>query len=292
MQTDQGKEDSQGPEGSGDTGGQMPFLSHLEELRWRLIRSGIAIIAGGTVAFLFKDLVFNTILFAPKDSDFITFRAFCRFSHFLGWGDRLCIEGAAFKVININMAGQFTTHIMVSVMAGFVLAFPYVFDQFWKFLKPGLRQSERHSARGIVFFCSLLFLLGIGFGYFVISPLSVRFLGSYQVLPEVPNQIRLESFISTVASITVAAGILFQLPIVIYLFSWLGLITPDFLKQYRRHALVVVFILAAIITPPDLTSQVLVALPLLVLYEISVIVSRRVTRKREATLYNEEGTEG
>ncbi len=266
--------------------GHMPFLDHLEELRWRLIRSAVAIILGGSLAFFFKTFLFNSILFAPKGADFITFRAFCSLSHHIGLGNKLCIEGAAFEVININMAGQFTTHVMVSVLAGFVLAFPYIFYQFWAFLSPGLHDNERRSARGIVLFCTLLFLLGIAFGYFIISPLSVRFLGSYQVTPDVPNQIRLGSFISTVATVTVSAGILFQLPVVIYLLSWLGLITPDFLKQYRKHALVVVLVMAAIITPPDITSQILVALPLLVLYEVSIMISKKVTEKRAARMEN------
>jgi sec-independent protein translocase protein TatC len=188
----------------------------------------------------------------------------------------------AISVQNIDMSGQFSTHIMVSIVAGFIIAFPFVLYQMWAFLKPGLKKKERDSAKGIVFFSSSLFFMGVLFGYYVISPLSLQFLGSYRVSDEVISSIKLGSYISTLVSITLSTGLVFQLPILVFFLTKIGLITPEFLKTYRKHALVAVLILAAIITPPDITSQVLVALPIMVLYEISIMISRRVIKKQLA----------
>ncbi|MFB6306492.1 MAG: twin-arginine translocase subunit TatC [Flavobacteriales bacterium] len=258
---------------------EMPFMAHLEELRWRLIRSVISVIILAFVAFSFKKLIFDGILLAPKSPDFITFESFCQLSHIVGLGEALCIKTTPFELINIDMAGQFTSHIIVSLISGIIAAFPYILFQIWQFIKPGLRVNERDTSKGVVTYSSLLFIIGILFGYFVISPISVRFLGTYQVSAEVTNQIRLTSYISTVSLITLAAGILFQLPVVVYFFSKVGFLTPELLKKYRKYALVIVLIISAIITPPDVASQILVCLPLFVLYEISIVISRRVNEK-------------
>ena len=177
--------------------------------------------------------------------------------------------------MNIKMSGQFSTHIVVSLVAGVIASFPYVFWEIWRFVKPALRTTEKNYSRGIVFYTSLLFLLGVSFGYFVVAPLSVQFLGNYQVSSQVANQINLNSFISTVTTVCLANGIVFLLPMLIYFLSKLGLITPQFLKQYRRHALVLLMVLAAIITPPDIMSLLIVTMPLMVLYEISIKISAK-----------------
>lgn len=259
---------------------EMSFLEHLEELRWRLVKSSIAILVFGIGAFLAKKFIFDVILFGPRSSDFITYRGFCYFSQQIGMGDKLCMGNVAISVQNIDMSGQFSTHIMVSVVAGFIIAFPFVLYQMWAFLKPGLKKKERDSARGIVFYSSLLFFTGVLFGYFVIAPLSLQFLGSYRVSDEVISSIKLGSYISTLVSITLSTGLVFQLPILVFFLTKIGLVTPEFLKTYRKHALVAVLILAAIITPPDISSQVLVALPIMVLYELSIVISRRVIKKQ------------
>lgn len=259
---------------------EMTFLEHLEELRWRLVKSTVAIMLFAIIAFIGKKIIFDVILFAPRTSDFITYRTFCWFSNQVGMGDKLCMGDVAISVQNIDMSGQFSTHIMVSVVAGFILAFPFVLYQMWSFLKPGLKMKERQSATGVVFFSSMLFFSGILFGFFVIAPLSLQFLGSYRVSEEVISSIKLNSYISTLVSITLSAGIVFQLPILVYFFTKIGLVTPEFLRQYRKHALVAVLILSAIITPPDISSQVLVALPIMVLYEVSIMISRWVLKKQ------------
>ncbi len=258
---------------------QMTFLEHLEELRWRLIRSIIAILVFAIAAFVFKDFVFDKVIFAPKNSDFITYRFFCFMSQKLGLDDSLCLT-STFELQNITMSGQFTSHILVSFVVGLIVAFPFVFYQFWSFIVPGLKDKERSNARGAVLATTFLFLLGVSFGYFLISPLSVQFLGGYTVSDQVDNIIALNSYITTVTMTTLSGGLVFQLPVIVYFLAKVGLVTPETLKRYRKHSIVAVLLLSAIITPPDITSQILVTLPLLVLYEISIHIARIVVRNR------------
>lgn len=261
----------------------MSFLDHLEELRWHLIRASIAIAAVSIVAFLFKQVVFDVIIFGPRNPDFLTYRFFCWFSGQLG-GSLFCFDEMPFELLNTRMAGQFTTHLWVSIVAGIIVAFPYVVYEFWRFISPGLHETERKSSRGIIFTSSFLFLSGVAFGYFVISPFSVQFLATYTVSSDVVNRIDLSSFISTITSVTLASGLVFELPVIVYFLSRAGLLTPELMKTYRKHALVIILVLSAIITPPDLTSQVLVTLPVLLLYEVSIKVSARVEKRRLKTM--------
>lgn len=258
---------------------EMSFLDHLEELRWRLIRAAAAIFLFAILAFIFKGILFDVIIFGPRDPQFPTYQLFCKTSHWLGLDESFCLSEMPFTLQNIAMSGQFTTHLITSVVAGLILAFPYVIWELWRFLKPGLRKEERKAARGMVFYSSLLFASGVLFGYYLLAPLSVQFLGGYQVSESVANQIHLSSYISTVTSVTLAAGLVFQLPILIYFLTRMGLVTPQMLREYRRHAVVGVLILSAIITPPDITSQVLVTLPIMLLYELSIIISKRVVKR-------------
>tara|TARA_Y100000589_G_scaffold134245_1_gene128309 strand:- start:2567 stop:3376 length:810 start_codon:yes stop_codon:yes gene_type:complete len=255
---------------------EMSFLSHLEVFRWHLIRSFIALLFFSILAFIYKDFVFDQILLGPIDPYFPTYVTLCKLSRFLGIGDFFCLNEPIFELININMSGQFSAHITTSLFAGFVFSFPYIFWEFWRFVKPALYSNETKLVRGVVFFTSLLFLFGIFFGYYVIAPLSVNFLGTYQVSSSVPNQISLMSFISTVVTVCLVNGIVFELPIIVYFLTKLGILTPTFMRIYRRHAIVLTLILSAIITPPDITSQILVSFPLLILYEISILLSARV----------------
>lgn len=267
-------------------GNEMSFLEHLEELRWHLIKAFMGILFVAIIAFIFKDIVFNKILLAPKVPEFITNRLLCDFGRLVNVM-RLCINSDPLEVISIKMAGQFTMHIMVSLIAGLIVSFPYVFYQMWTFIVPALYMKEKRVASGAVFYSSLLFLMGVGFGYFIISPLSINFLGSYSVSEQVTNQINLISYVSTIASVVLAAGIVFELPILMYFLSKVGLVTPDFLKKYRRHSLVLILALSALITPPDIFSQVLVAFPLIVLYEAGIGISRRIVRQQELDLEKE-----
>ena len=260
----------------------MSFLDHLEIFRWHLIRSTLVIVFFSIVAFMFKGIIFDVILLAPTKPDFQTYLFLCKASHLLGMNDALCLKESPFILININMSGQFSTHILVSFLSGFIFAFPYVFWEFWRFISPALYTKESRVAKGIVFFGSVLFIFGICFGYYVIAPLSINFLGSYQVSGLVANQISLTSFISTLTTICFANGVIFELPILVYFLTKIGLLTPQFMRIYRRHAIVLILILSAIITPPDITSQILVSFPLIILYECSIYLCLRTIKNQKS----------
>ena len=258
----------------------MSFLEHLEELRWHVIRSLIAIISAGFICFLMKDFIFDTIIFGPKKMDFPTYKFLCQAATFIGVETNFCGDEFPFVVQNRTMAGQFSAHVMTSVISGFILSFPYVLYEFWKFISPGLLEKEKAKSRGFIFISSILFFVGVLFGYYVISPLSINFLGTYQVSTQVLNEIDLGSFISLVRSSALASGIIFELPIIIYFLTKAGVVTPESLVKYRKYALVLVLILAAIITPPDVASQIIVAIPIVVLYQVSIFISRIVVKNQ------------
>jgi sec-independent protein translocase protein TatC len=262
---------------------EMSFLEHLEELRWHIIRSAFAILIFAIVAFILKDLIFNKIILNPRTPEFWTNRMFARLGDAIG-SEALKINQKPLELISIKIAGQFMTHIWTSIIAGFIIASPVVFYEFWRFIKPALYDDEKKYATGAVVFTTILFLLGVVFGYFLIVPLSIHFLGTYNVSGDVTNQINLNSYIGSVTSIIIASGVVFLLPIFSYFLSKVGLVTPEFMKTYRKHSYVVMLLLSAVITPPDLFSQIMVCIPLVILYEIGIMISRRVTKNREREL--------
>ncbi|WP_461533757.1 twin-arginine translocase subunit TatC [Sinomicrobium sp.] len=259
---------------------EMSFLDHLEELRWHLIRATLAVVVVGVIAFFAKGFIFDTIILGPKKADFITYEFFCEMSKKLGMDDSFCNQELPFQIQSRTMAGQFSAHIWTSIWAGFILAFPYVLYEFWKFISPGLYEKERKNARGFIFIASFLFFLGVLFGYYMISPLSINFLATYQVSQEVHNDIDLSSYISTIRSSVISCGLIFELPILIFFLTKVGLVTPDFLRKQRKVSLVIVLILAAVITPPDVASQIVVSIPILILYEMSILISSYVLKKQ------------
>jgi len=259
---------------------EMSFLEHLEELRWHIIRSVLAVLILMVIAFIFKNFIFGKIILGPKSPGFITNRLMCELGEYLN-APALCINTTPLNLINIKMSGQLTTHITVSMVAGLILAFPVILWEFWKFFKPALKSNEAKYAKGAVFAASMLFFTGVLFGFFLLAPLSIHFLSSYEIDPMVVNQINIRSYIGTLTSICLATGLVFELPIIAFFLTKIGLITPAFMRKYRKHAIVVIFILAAIITPPDIFSQTLVAIPLLILYEVSILISGRVMKQKE-----------
>lgn len=265
---------------SEQAGTEMSFLEHLEQLRWHLIRATVAILIGGTVAFLAKSIIFDVILFGPRDVNFPTFRILCNISKAIGLDQAFCLDEIPYTLQSRKVAGQFSAHMWTSITAGLIVAFPYVIYEFWKFISPGLYENERKNAGGFIWISSLLFFMGVLFGYYVVTPLSLNFLGSYQVSADVMNEFDLDSYIGIVRASVLASGVIFELPIVIYFLTKIGLVTPDFLRKYRKISLVVVLILSAIITPPDIASQIIVAIPVLILYEISIIISKRVIKNQ------------
>lgn len=262
--------------------GEMSFLGHLEALRWHLVRSVAVIMVLAVVLFCFKEFLFDGVLLAPKSPHFFTYRAMCYLSHKFHLGDDLCITQINFILISTDISAQFTTHMWVAFIGGLVVSFPYVVWELWRFIKPALHEKEQRYAKGIVFYTSFLFLTGVLFGYYVITPMSVNFLGTYQVSEEVKNTITLDSFISTVTTMTLITGVVFELPIVVYFLTKISILTPKFMRTYRRHAIVIILIVAAIITPTsDATTLMLVSVPLYILYEISIFVSAYVVKKKE-----------
>lgn len=269
---------------------EMSFLDHLEELRWHLVRAVAAIFVFAIVALVNKEFVFHTLILGPSRPDFWTYRWLCMLGEAIDSAN-LCIDSIPFVIQNRTMTGQFTTHLTVSFLAGFIVSFPYIFWEIWRFVKPGLYPSEQRLTRGSVFFVSLLFAIGISFGYLVVAPLSVNFLANYQVDPSIINEIDLGSYISTVMMLTLACGLLFELPMIVYVLSKAGIVSPKQMKTYRRHSIVGILGISAIITPSDVMSMILVAIPLLVLYEISIFISANVWKKRRKKLAELESKE-
>lgn len=249
----------------------MSFLEHLEELRWRLVRSAIAILAIAIVLWFYQSWIMENLFLSMRDPKFISFRLMC---HLFG----ICIEEIPVRMQSMTVSGQFSYALMMSFMGGVVLAFPFVFYQLWSFVKPGLKQNEKKVVSGITFWVSLLFFMGILFGYFVIAPLCIQFFGTYQISSEIENNFTVNSYMSTILSTVFYTGLLFLLPVISYIFTRLGIITPAFLRKYRKHAIVGVLVIAAIITPPDLISQIIVAIPITLLYEAGILVSARVEK--------------
>lgn len=260
---------------------EMSFLQHLEALRWHLVRSAAVVTVVGTVLFFNNDIVFGKVIFGPMHSDFLTYRVLCKFSYWIGLGDALCMQNISFELINIDLSGQFTTHVWISMIGGVVVSSPYVFWELWRFVKPALVENERFYAGGVLYFASFLFIMGILFSYFVIVPMTVNFLGNYQVSPVVKNTISMDSYISTVTVLTLVIGLVFEMPIIIYFLTKIGLIGSTFMRLYRKHAVVVILVVAAIITPSsDIPTLVIVAMPLYVLYEASIFVAKYAEKKK------------
>lgn len=257
----------------------MTFLEHLEVLRWTLVRSAIAVAVGFVLAFIFKTFLFEEVVLAARDPRFVTYRGFCRIGEWLGMPE-LCITELGFTLQNLPVSGQFMTHLTVAFVGGFILAFPYILWEVWRFIGPGLRERERKATRSFVAAGSLLFILGVLFGYYLLAPLTVQFFGNYQVSPSVANNFALESFIGIVTQVTVWTGLVFEMPLVMHVLSRLGLVGPGMLRNYRRHAFVGILVLAAILTPPDIISQIIVAGPLMLLYEAGILISARNERLR------------
>ena len=262
---------------------EMSFWEHLEELRGHLVRSVAALLIFSIIAFINKKIIFDYVILAPKDPQFITNRFFCKVGELLSL-DGLCMGNFNLSLQNINMSGQFMMHMYISIVAGLVVAAPYILWEFWRFVKPALHTKERRYSQGAVFASSGLFITGVLFSYFIIVPLTINFFGTYQISESVVNQINLNSYISTIVSVTLATGLVFELPILVYFLTKIGILTPAFMKKTRKYMLVIVLTIAAIITPPDVFSQILVSVPLLGLYEVSIWISKRVYDKKQAEL--------
>lgn len=258
---------------------EMSFLDHLEELRWLLIRSSLAIFALAIVAFLNIKFIFNHFIIVFKDPNFATYKFLCSLSKTFGT-DGLCIEHLDFSIQSLKMAEQFSAHIWLALTFGFIFAFPYILFEIWKFIKPALYESERKYAVVFILVTSFLFFVGILFGFYIIAPLSINFLGNYSVSADIERNFKLASYIAIIKTAVLSSGLIFELPVIIYFLAKMGLVTSEFLKKSRKYAFVLVLILAAIITPPDVLSQIIVTIPMMLLYEVGIVISKIIEKNR------------
>ena len=257
----------------------MYFLDHLEALRWHLFRAVSAVLIFTVAAVIAKDFVFGVLILGPSKVDFWTYRMLCDLGNYVGI-PALCINDLPFTIQSRQMTGQFSMHMTSSLVVGLIAAFPYLFYEVWRFISPGLYTKERNAARGAVFFVSFLFLSGALFGYYVLTPMSINFLANYQLDPSIANEFDITSYVSTLSMLVLASAIMFQLPVVVYFLSMSGLVTSKMLKSYRKHSMVVILVLSAVITPPDVISQLLIAMPILVLYELGILIAKRLEKQR------------
>jgi len=255
---------------------QMTFLEHLEALRWHLIRSIVAVVIGAIVAFIKGPYIFDKILLGPTRNDFWSFRKLCELGEKLGRPETLCIGDMEFVVKTVNIQEQFYQHFMIAAIGGLIFAMPYILYEIYRFIKPALRSTEKKYSGLVIGFASLLFFTGILFGYFVLTPISVNFLGTYTLSDSIVREFTVASVVSFISLLTLGAGVIFELPIVIYFLAKIGILTAENMKAYRKVAVVVILILSAVITPPDVTSQIILSFPILLLYEIGIIIARKV----------------
>lgn len=260
---------------------EMSFLEHLEELRWHVVRSLAAVLVFTIGAFITAPWIFHNIIFAPARVDFPTFVWLCNIGQFFGSPDALCVDEIPFKVQSRFMTGQFSMHIVASFVIGIIAAFPYITWELWRFIKPGLYPREKNSSRGAVAAISFLFLAGVMFGYYIMSPVMISFLANYQISDMIVNEFDITSYVGTVVGVVFGSGLLFQLPVVIFFLTKVGIVTPAYLRKYRKHAIVIILIVGAIVTPTaDPLSQGLISVPLYLLYEISIVISAAVMRNK------------
>jgi len=259
--------------------GEMSFFGHLEALRGHLIRASIAIIVITCFVFAYYDWIFDTLIMGPSKMDFWTYRTMCNAGNAIG--RNFCFSAFHIQLINTEMAGQFTLQINSSLMIGITLGVPYLLWELWRFVKPALHEKERKAATGFVFYATFLFFTGVLFGYYIITPMSLHFLATYTVSSSIENLFTIDSYISSVATLTLATGLVFELPILIYILASLGIMTPHFMRSTRRYAIVIILIIAAIVTPtPDMLTMTVVSIPLFLLYEISIVVAALVEKRK------------
>jgi sec-independent protein translocase protein TatC len=262
--------------------GEMSFLDHLEELRWLLVRITIGVVVASCLSYFIIDYIFEEIIFAPIHTDFITYKLFCDLSKYLNTDDGgMCVTEMPFIIQSTSMGGQFSVFIWTCVTAGFILGFPFILWEIWKFISPALYEKEKKNAVLFVFTSSILFFIGVLFGYYLILPLSVNFFGGFNVSSVIKNEFNLDNYIGMVKTSVISCGLIFELPIIIYFLAKIGLVSAQTLREYRRYSIVIILIVAAIITPPDILSQIIVSIPLLILYEVSIFIALFVNKKEK-----------
>ncbi len=267
--------------GRGENKADQTFIGHLEAFRSHLLRMSIAILLCSIGAFLFVEFIYENIILAPSKGDFPSYRWLCILGEKLSL-PRLCLDEFGLNLQNLKVSGQFIMSITSAIVFGFIISFPYVAFELWRFIKPALTSKEVKMSRGIIFWLSILFFAGILFGYYIITPYTVNFFANYKLSDQIQNNFTIKDYMNTLFSLVLGSGLIFELPIVIYFLSRIGLVNPRFLRDHRRYAIVIVLVLAAVITPPDFISQVIVAIPIMILYEVSIRISARIEKKQIA----------
>ncbi|NQW43414.1 MAG: twin-arginine translocase subunit TatC [Bacteroidetes bacterium] len=259
----------------------MSFLDHVDDLRKHLVKSALAILVLSIIAFFYIDNIFDDIILGPLHHDFFTYRKLCEWSHSYYHNDQLCVKDFQITLQNTEMAGQFMMSFKLAFLAGIILSMPYILYQVWKFIQPALNQKETKGSKGFVFYTGFLFGLGILFGYFVLCPISINFFATYTLSPLVKNEINIQSIVSFMSLLVLGTGLIFELPVLMYFLARIGIISSTFLKKYRKYAFVIILIVAAIVTPPDIVSQVILTIPLYMLFEIGVFITKRVENNKK-----------
>lgn len=262
---------------------EMSFVDHLEALRWHIVRAVIAIAIAGVAIFIFRLWVFDNVIMAPVRTDFISYTGLCSLSHKMGIGDALCMPPIKIAYQVNQSSGSFTTAINIAIYGGIIAAFPYLFWELWRFVKPALSTKEKKYARGSIFWVSLCFFCGVAFGYYLLAPFTFNFLASFQLSEKIQIDYKptIDDYTDTLTNLLLGCGIAFELPVLAYVLAKIGIISSNFLKKYFKYAVVVILVVAAVITPsPDWTSQFIVAVPLFILYGISIFLTARVDRQR------------
>lgn len=263
---------------------EMSFIDHLEALRWHIVRSVVAVLVFAILIFLNIDWIFDNVIMGPTQENFISYRMFCQLSHAIGMGDALCMPPIAMKIQVTTVSGTFMSSITIAAVGGILAAFPYLCWEIWRFVKPALKEEELKNTRGIIFWVSFFFFIGAAFGYFLLAPFTFNFLYNYSLGTQhiLDYKPMLGDYLDSIIDITLGSGVAFELPMASWLLAKIGLLTPGFLRTYRKYAYVALLVLAAVITPsPDWGSQLIVVIPLVLLYEISILIAARVKKKSD-----------
>src|SRR6186713_1086891 len=264
-----------------DERAEMSFIDHLEVLRGHLFRSALSIAVGAIIFIIYDDFIVKKVLMGPTHADFPTYKWLCKFGQAVVLGDKMCMKEIGLKMQSTSVSGQFSMYFTLIFVGGIIVAFPYIFWEFWRFIKPALTKKELSRTRGVIFWVSFLFFLGITFGYFIIAPYTVNFFANFQLDDNIENRWTITSYIDTLVPLILGTGLAFQLPLVMFFLAKVGLMSPDFLRRNRKYAIVIILILAGIITPPDVISQIICTIPLMLLYEISIWLTAKVQKEKE-----------
>ncbi len=262
------------------TKSEMTFIEHLDALRSHLFKAAGATAVGAVLMAIYNEFIVQKVLLGPTRPDFPTYIYLCKLSNWLGFGNKFCMKEIHLEMQSTTLTGQFDVYLDVILIGGVIVAFPYILYQFWKFIKPALSQNELSNSRGVIFWVSSLFFLGVAFGYFILSPYTINFFANFSLDSKIKNLPTISSYFNTVLPLTLGCGLAFQLPLILFFLAKIGIVSATSLKAFRKYAILVIVVITGIITPPDMFSQIICSIPLVLLYEVGIIVCKRVEKKQ------------